>query len=256
MFSFLKRKPRGPEIWDYPDLDALCRSGAAFVRGIARLAVKQRGVFRLCVSAAPNVLALCQMLPRGTRQSALEWDAMHLFFAWERRDDANPDGEALGRTRLSLLDTTPLREKNVHSIAVKKGIENAVALYEQDLERHFQMSVSSVSSVSSASALSPTPPPWDMLILDVNADGGLGGLLPGDPALDAPARWVAPLRGGAVGLTLRALEGAANALLLATGEEARSIVAQARTPDETFRTLPAGGFSPAGRRVWLTDSEA
>jgi len=242
MFSFLKRKPRGPEIWDYPDLDALARSGAAFVRGIARVAVKQRGVFRMCISAAPNVLALCSMLPQGMRQNALDWDAVQLFFAWERMDPDTGLPLALEQTREHLLRVGSLPEQNLHPWPLQQGADNAVALYEQELERHFGMPVSA------------TPPPFDMLLLDVAPDGSLGALAPGDPALDMPVRWAATLSGGAVGLPLHALEGASNSLLLATGEDCAGIVQAARSPGDTFRDLPAGRFSPQGRRVWLTDA--
>lgn len=241
MFSLFKRRPRGPEIWEYPEFDALCRSGAAFVRGIARMAVKQRGVFRLCISAAPNVLALCRMLPHGMRQNAMEWSAVHLFWAWEVLEGDAQIPLALERTRQHLLETTPVPEKNLHPIPLQQGVDTAIACYEQELEAHFRKPVSQ------------GPPPWDMLLLDVNADGSLGALAPDEPALDMPSRWVAQLAGGALGLTLHALEGAENALLLATGRETSEVVAAARTPDEDFKRLPAGGFSPRGRRVWLTD---
>lgn len=241
MFSLFKRKPKGPELWEYPDQDALSRSGAAFVRGIARMAVKQRGVFRLCISAAPNVLALCRMLPQGMQQNALDWDTVHLFFAWERKDEDTGLPLALEMVRQHLLPVAPLAEKNLHPLPVLQGRANAVALYEQDIEHHFQTPVS------------PTPPPWDMLLIDVGADGSLGALAPGDPALDMPSRWVSPLQNSAVGLTLHALEGAGNALLLATGSDAAEMANWARLPDENFKYLPAGGFSPRGRRVWLTD---
>lgn len=241
MFSLFKRRPRGPEIWEYPELDALCRSGAAFVRGIARMAVKQRGVFRLCISAAPNVLALCRMLPHGMRQNAMEWSSVHLFWAWEALESDSQAPLALERTRQQLLETAPVPEENLHPIPVQQGADSAIASYEQELEAHFRMPVSQ------------GPPPWDMLLLDVGGDGSLGTLPPEDPALDMPARWVARHAGGALGLTLHALEGAENALLLATGQETAAIMAAARAPDEGFKRLPAGGFSPRGRRVWLTD---
>ena len=119
----------------------------------------------------------------------------------------------------------------------------AIALYEQELEAHFRMPVSQGA------------PPWDMLLLDVGGDGSLGALGPEDPALDMPSRWIARLQNGAVGVTRHALEGADNALLLATGDESRGVLQAARAPDDAFKQLPAGGFSPRGRRVWLTDRD-
>lgn len=237
---FFKRKPRGPEIWDFPDLDALIRSGAAFVREMAHLAVRQRGCCNVCISASPEVLQLCAALPFGPQHAAIDWSRLHVFWAWERSLSAEDCAEsALQRTKRALRNTQ-LPGVNLHPIPMEHGTARAVAGYEHELERHFQQSASI------------EPPPWDILLIDVGADGGLGGLLPGDPALNKPTRWAAALSHGGVGLTLRALEGARNALLLAAGPDKHSIAARARTPDPAFKELPAGCFTPMGRRIWLT----
>lgn len=241
MFLF-RRKPRGPEIWDYPDRESLNRSGAAFVREMARLRTRKGEPFTICISPAREVLDLCELLPYGPQHAAMQWDLVHLFWAWDKRA-VEGAGESLFHTsQTRLRERLPIPDTNLHPIPVNKGEESAVALYEQEMERFFRTSVSP-----------HTLPPWDMLLLDVGAGGKLGALDTGDPALDKPSRWASPLQDGSVGLTLRAMEGAENALLIATGASLREMVDLARAPDERFRTLPAGAIAPRGRRVWLTD---
>lgn len=241
---FFKRKPRGPEIWDYPDLQSLCRSGAAYVREMARLRLREAEVFSLCIDPTPVVLSLCELLPTGPLHAALDFSRVHLFWAWERTGPADSAGQALEAVRRQLLQRTPFPPENLHPIPVQHGVENAVALYEQELERFFQLPVSPRQA-----------PPWDMLLLSVGADGSLGALQPGSPALDLPERWVTALPDGRVALTLHALEGARNALLPAVGAQLRPLLERARQPDSEFRDLPAGGFAPAGRRVWLMEQQ-
>ena len=163
-------------------------------------------------------MQLCAALPFGPQHAAIDWSSLHVFWAWERSLSAEDSAEsALQRTKRALRNTQ-LPGVNLHPIPMEHGTARAVAGYEHELERHFQQSASI------------EPPPWDILLIDVGADGGLGGLLPGDPALNKPTRWAAALSHGGVGLTLRALEGARNALLIAAGPDKHSIAARARTP--------------------------
>ncbi len=246
---FFKRRPRGPEIWDFRNATDLCRSGAAFVREMLLLRMRSNGGVSLCISASPPVLRICELLPEAPRQGALLWERLHLFWAWERasRDADAAAFSAFELTRRALLSRVQWPEANIHPIPLVQNPETARQEYAATLGAFF------------GSEPRETPPAWDMVILEVDEHGGLAGLPLASAAGDGPtpvsAPGYEPCPGARLALPLDMFAKARNVLLVAMGASVQPVVAAARAGGEALERYPASRFKPKGRLVWLTEQQ-
>jgi 6-phosphogluconolactonase/glucosamine-6-phosphate isomerase/deaminase len=254
---FFKRRPRGPEIWDFSNATDLCRSGAAFIREMLLLRMRSNGGVSLCLSASPPVLRICELLPEAPRQGALLWERLHLFWAWERagQDDDAAAFSAFELTRRALLSRVQWPEENIHPIPLAQDPETARQEYAQALGAFF------------GSGPRETPPAWDMVVLEVDERGGLAGLPltygtgpEAEPGADGEAppfltSGYAACPGARLALPLDMFAGAHNVLVVAMGAAAQPVVAAARAGGEALEAYPAGRFKPQGRLVWLTEQQ-
>ncbi len=261
---FFKRRPRGPEIWDFSNATDLCRSGAAFIREMLLLQMRSNGGVSLCLSASPPVLRICELLPEAPRQGALLWERLHLFWAWERAvpDDDAAAFSAFELTRRALLSRVQWPEENIHPIPLAQDPETARLEYAQALGAFF------------GPGPRDTPPAWDMVVLEVDERGGLAGLpltsgagpeRGAEPGADgeAPPSLASPFLtpgydacpGARLALPLDMFAGARNVLVVAMGASSKPVVAAARAGGEALEAYPASRFTPQGRLVWLTEQQ-
>ncbi len=247
---FFKRKPRGPEIWDFADTTALVRSGAAYVREMLLLGMRSRERVGLCVSAVEPVLRICELLPEAPRQGALQWERIHIFWAWERGEPvdcsaASPSLKAFELVRRSLLSRVPLPDRNIHPLPDNSRPENL---------KEYGRLVRNCLGPADEDA----PPTWDVTLLDLDEQGGLAGLPgTGAGALDTPLLLpegdYAPCLGKRLGFGLDSFLGSANVIVVASGRHAAPYVRAARKVGDGVEAGMAASFKPSGRLVWFTD---
>lgn len=252
---FFKRRPRGPEIWDFRNATDLCRSGAAFIREMLLLRMRSNGGVSLCLSASVPVLRICELLPEAPRQGALLWERLHLFWAWERAPQTAQDPDAafsaFELTHRALLSRVQWPEENIHPIPLAQDPETARREYAAALGAFF------------GPGPRETPPAWDMVVLEVDERGGLAGLpltSGAEPGADGEAppfltSGYEACPGARLALPLDMFAGAHNVLVVAMGGAARPVVAAARAGGVALEASPASRFKPQGRLVWLTDQQ-
>jgi 6-phosphogluconolactonase len=208
----------GPdEVEIMPDAASVAARAAAYVAGVARLTVAERGRFTFAVSGGHTPWAMFAALA----EHELPWDKTSIFQVDERVAPAGDPDRNLTHLRASLpagadaeIDAMPVEDEDLEAAA----------------ERYGQL----------------LPQPLDLVHLGLGPDGHTASLVPGDPVLDVDDRDVA-LTGTYQGrrrmtLTYRALNGARERLWLVTGEDKHEAVRRLRAGDTA---IPAGRVTGA-----------
>ena len=228
--------PSGPEIREYPDLEALSRDAAALTSEAAAASLAARGRFALALSGGKTPRRLYELLAAA----ALPWESVHVFWGDERCVSREDPASNYRMARESLLDRVPLPPKNVHPMPCDPdNVSAGAAAYDAQLHSFFR----------GADAT------FDLVLLGLGPDGHTASLFPGERALDERVRWVLPTLGATASppvprltLTLPALNAARAALLLAAGAEKKALVDAAAKGGASF---PAALVRPRGGARWL-----
>jgi 6-phosphogluconolactonase len=206
-------KPAHPETLVFSDRAALVQHAAAFARNAGRRAIAERGRFAVATCGADTTQRVFDALAA----SDLPWRDVHVFASCSC---GTPDSrEWLGRL--------PAPPRNVH--AVPPGVTEptvAASVYEQQVRAFFGVTGGEL-------------PRFDLIILQLGADGHAASLFPGSSSLYETARlavaeYVRQLGRHCVTFTAPLVNQARSVLLLASGTDV------ARALGDTV----AGAFEP------------
>jgi len=238
---------------------ALALAAASQFLRLGQDAVAGHGAFRVALAGGETPRAAYGRIADAwsdTREGALAWERVHLFWGDERMvppgDPRSNFGMALG----ALISRVPIPEENVHPIPTDAADPaRAAARYEETLRLAFGLD-------------GPAPgamPRFDLILLGMGADGHTASLFPGSPALAETSRLVTASRHPETGeprvtLTLPVLNNAAALIVLVSGASKSS------TLERTVRgagrpagapLLPVERLNPAtGSLLWLADESA
>jgi len=209
-----------------PDAAAVARRAAAYVAGLARTAVSERGRFTFAVSGGKTPWAMFAELAHAD----MPWADTELVQVDERVAPAGDPARNLTNLRASIGDA-PAR---VHPMPVNDAdLQQAAADYATVLPQRF-----------------------DLVHLGLGPDGHTASLVPGDPVLDVTDALVAltqPYQDHQrMTLTYPALTRADQIMWLVTGEDKRDPLAKLLAGDES---IPAGRVL-ATRSLVIADAAA
>jgi 6-phosphogluconolactonase len=208
---------------------------AAYAAGLYKQALlKKRGPLLAAVSGGRTPERLFKKLA----SLRLPWERAVFFMADERLVPLSSPHSNFGAARKALFSKIPIPPENLHPVRPAAG---AAAAYEKELLR----------------AAGPSGG-LDLVFLGLGADGHTASIFPGAPAPVPAGRLVGPARAPRsvkpaprVTLTLKALNGAATLVLLASGPDKKEMFDRAARGD---KKIPAGQLRPRGK-LYLLFSE-
>jgi 6-phosphogluconolactonase len=223
----------------FSDLDALSRSAAEELAGLARAA---RERFHVALSGGSTPKRMFAVLAEMGRD-ALPWDRIDLWWGDERCVPPDHADSNYRMTRETLIDPLHLDPARVHRIAGEHDPDVAAADYEHAL----------VTALGS-------PPIFDLVFLGMGPDGHTASLFPDSPALAETERWCvanrvdSPLTHGQatrITLTFPALGAARRVRFLVAGADKAKALARIAAGEE----LPAARVKGSDV-MWLVDRSA
>jgi 6-phosphogluconolactonase len=237
------------EIHVLEDAGAACALGASLVARAALDAISARGRFKLALSGGRTPQDLYRMLarwpesaaasadPTRTRNSAIDWNRVFIYFADERAVPPSHSESNFRMCRETLIDAARIPPRNVHRM---KGEYPDLEIAAIEYEAHLLG-------------------PLDVLILGIGEDGHTASLFPGSPLLTERDRRVAFVENAPkppprrLTLTPRAIAEASDVIVLATGAEKATAVADALEGAAAATQVPARLVRD---RTWLLDVAA
>lgn len=177
------------------------------------------------------------------------WDRLHVFWGDERHVPPDHPDSNYRMAREALLSRVPIADAHVHRIAGEDPDPSAAAARYAD-------------EVRAAIGGTDGVPRFDVVLLGLGADGHIGSLFPGSPALapDAPlvaANWVEALRSHRITMTLPLLNAAGLVIFLVAGAGKAEAVRAVLQPGPSTPWLPARFVRPtSGQLLWLVDRAA
>ncbi len=258
-----------PTIRVVPDADALTAAAEAFVTDAVLGAIERHGRCSIALAGGSTPRALYARL-QANDADRLPWQLIDIWFGDERCVPPDDEASNYGMAMKALLRHVPLPAANVRRIEGELGAARAADEYDTLLREAFGATAPPTSPASddpvvptdSAVPNGSPVPTFDLVLLGIGAEGHTASLFPGHSALGVTDRWavaVDPAPETAVPpvprvtLTLPALHGAEQILVLALGAEKRPIVEQVRAGDET---LPAAQVRGRERTMWIVDAAA
>lgn len=217
--------------------EAADAAAAQFAR-LAAEAAAQRGRFVVALAGGTALSEVYRRLAAPGVSEMVPWQAVHLFTTDERLGDP---GAAERHVRAGFVARVPLPPEQWHQVS-EIGPADQVA----------QSYAESISAVLGADC-------FDLVLLDMGADGHVAAVYPGSEALydERPGvvgHWAPGLDGWCVTLTLAEINRARNVTVLAVGSEKAAAVADLRTG---VSGVPAARLRPSnGQLTWLVDRAA
>ena len=212
----------------------------------ARVAIEERGVFRVALSGGSTPKQVYPLLLEPVRRGHIEWGAVEFFWGDERAVPPDHPQSNFGVAYGMLISQLPnVRPDRIHRMPAEAPDLDAAALsYESELRLAF-------------GARGDEPPAFDLIWLGMGPDGHTASLFPGTPALDERQRWVvanfAPSQDAwRMTLTLPVLNAGRDVLFVVTGADKA----------DALREIRAGGSDLPAARVdgeqveWLIDAAA
>lgn len=228
----------------FESAEALAHDVAGWLCGLAKASDR---VFAVSLSGGSTPRRLYECLAAPAIASRFPWNRVHWFWGDERFVPHDHRDSNFRMARDAFLSRVPVPNDNVHAVPTEDvSPEQAAAAYESTLQGFY-----------GADRLAPDRPLFDVTLLGIGDDGHTASLFPGQPALQEMRRWVVAVIGAKseprITLTYPALDSSRDVAFVATGQEKRGVVAQARAGD---RRIPAGVIRPVGRLHWFTDRAA
>jgi 6-phosphogluconolactonase len=227
------------------------RAAADRIVALAGAAITAHGRFDWALAGGSTPAALYRLLTEPDYRGRLDWSKVHFFWGDERcvpPDDAESNYRMARRAMLDDLAPPP---RNVHRLEGELAPPLAADRYQAELERHF----------FSAPA-EDVPPPFDLILLGMGADGHTASLFPGTAGLDEKRRWVLANRIESLGttrltLTFPVINAAAHVLFLVSGTDKAERLAQVLSPAPHAAPFPAQRVRPhGGDPEWFVDAAA
>lgn len=231
------------ELVQRKDAAAVAEHARELVLERARVALAERGAFRIALAGGSTPRALYALLA----QSQAEFARWHVYFGDERAVPPEHPDSNYRMAREAWLGVGQVPEAQVHRMLGELGAGSAAAHYEREL----------MSSFGSREV-----PRFDLVLLGMGADGHTASLFPGTTALTetrlfVASTWVEKLSANRVTLTLRTLNAARHALFLVAGADKAPALREVLHARATGQRLPAALVRPwEGELTWLVDSAA
>ncbi|MEO5768242.1 MAG: 6-phosphogluconolactonase [Polyangia bacterium] len=227
--------------------DAVIAAAAERLITAAAVAIAAAGRFVLALSGGATPRALYALLATPPYAARLDWTRVQAFWGDERCLPPDHADSNYRMARETLLDHVPILPANVHRVRGEDPPAEAAAAYERELRATFSQTAW---------------PRFDLVLLGMGDNGHTASLFPGLTAVREATRWavaeyVAAVSMWRVTLTPPVLNGAAEVLFVATGQEKaqtlRRVLEGPLLPDQ----LPAQVVRPPrGRVTWLVDAAA
>jgi len=217
------------DVLTFSDPEAIAETAAEIVIAAASAAVQTRGRFTVALTGGDTVRRLYSLLAEPDYSSRLAWNRTAVLFTDELCVPPDDLESNYCLARKSLLDKVPVSSESVHRIRAEiSNPSRAAHFYEQTLREVFP---------------GTDAPRFDLLLLEVGADGHTASLFPGTDALEDQEKWVTAnyvpsLGSWRITLTLPALCAASQILFLISGAGKAAIAAEA------FGGLPHDSLHP------------
>jgi 6-phosphogluconolactonase len=227
----------------FPDSASLALHAAEWM---TQAALAAPGGFRISLAGGSTPKALYVLLTSDQFRTRFPWPTVSWFWGDERFVPPDDPRSNFRMAREAMFSRAPVPPENIHRIPTQGTPEDAAAQYELVLQEAY-----------GAATLDPARPLFDLTLLGLGADGHTASLLPGDPALEERARWVAVVAKGRpeirITLTFPAIESSRRVAFLVTGREKAAALQELRI--DTGQ-LPAARLNPIGELVWFVDQAA
>ncbi len=146
----------------YRDPAALARALADFVVATARLAMAERGAFRIALSGGHTPQTTYELLGREPLRTEISWSDTFIYFGDERCVPPNDEQSNYRMVERALLEHVPVPPANVHRI--RGEIDPGLAANEY----------ASILRADLGNA-----PRYDLMLLGLGKDGHTASLFPG-----------------------------------------------------------------------------
>lgn len=217
-----------------------------FVRA-GRNAIGAQGRFTVALSGGSTPKSLYSLLAEQHRDFA--WNRTFLFFGDERHVPPDHPDSNYRMVNESLLTKIQIPSENVFRVRVENPDANAAALeYEHQMRGFFSHEEASF-------------PRFDLILLGMGSDGHTASLFPGSDGLKEQSRWVIAnwiekFNTHRITLTFPVLNGAAEAIFIASGSDKADMVQQVLEgkkvpPYPSQQVLPKDG-----KLLWMLDEAA
>jgi 6-phosphogluconolactonase len=247
-----------PTIRIFPDADQLARSAARLFLSRFTLSNTIQVQFTVALSCGPLQKKIFEILGNDERLKkqvvyGVEFELMeyvHFFWTDERHVPPDHTESNYKQAYESMLSPLGIREANIHRI--KGELEDtgeAAYQYEAEILRGFPISDGRL-------------PRFDLIFLEMGADGHTASLFPGTKALQEEKRlvvsnWVGKICTDRITMTAPLLNSAACVVFLVSGQDkalpVKAVLEGRREPQQ----LPAQLIRPeSGKLIWLLDSAA
>jgi 6-phosphogluconolactonase len=239
------------EVRRYPDAETLSRAAAVDFVELAHRAVDRQGRFSVVLAGGSTPRRLYELLALPGHRAEVDWDRVEFFWGDERAVPPDHPDSNYGMAFVVLLGPLAVRAAQVHRIKGELAdLEEGASDYHGEIARLFGVTPDG------------PPPPFDLVLLGMGADGHTASLFPYSEALPERRRWVvshyvARLNARRITLTPPILNRAREVRLLVTGpDKAKTLQEVLEGPRDPER-LPVQLIAPeSGRLVWLVDQAA
>jgi 6-phosphogluconolactonase len=212
---------------------------AGLILHSARLAIAERGIFRIALSGGRTPVPVYQQW--AATAGDLPWDRVQVTFGDERCVPPEDEQSNYLMARHALLDTVPIPPGNIFRIQGEIPPEEAAAEYDARLTQL-------------ASRFGEARYRHDLLLLGMGPDGHTASLFPGTEALAEQTRnvvhnFVPKFDTYRVTFTYPLLNAARHVCFMVEGDDKKTIVAQILAGSKEY---PAAHVAPTdGSLTWL-----
>ncbi|MFS8020796.1 putative 6-phosphogluconolactonase [Helianthus anomalus] len=237
-------------------LDELSTDLADQIEELCEESIKDHGVFAVAISGG-SIISLMRKLSEAPYKKTIDWSKWYIFWADERVVAKNHVDSNYKLAKDNLLSKLPILPSHVYSINDSLTAEEAASEYEFVIRQLVKTRVVNVSDISDC-------PKFDLILLEVGADGHVASLFPNHPVLEEKNEWVTFIANAPkppperITLTLPVINSAANVIMAATGGvKAEAVRMAIDDMDPECSVLPARMIQPSvGKLVWFLDVEA
>jgi 6-phosphogluconolactonase len=235
----------GARVTVLPDPAAVAEATADRLLAAARVAIDERGTFRVALSGGSTPKAVYPLIASAPRRDAVDWSVVEFFWGDERAVPPDDPESNFGVAYQMLISRLPgVRPDRIHRMPADAPDRDAAALaYEADLRLAFGAGAG--------------PPAFDLIWLGMGPDGHTASLFPGSTALSERERWVVATwapgpQAWRMTLTYPVLDAAREVIFVVTGGDKA----------DALRRIVAGGSGLPAEEVrgpsveWIVDTEA
>ncbi len=228
-----------------PDADAVAHAVADLFVDVGRLAMADRGSFRVALSGGNTPRVAYELLADESRAELLSWSDVFVYFGDERCVPPDDEQSNYRMARKAFLDAVPIPPANVHRIRGEINPVAAAADYAQILRTDMG-----------------DHPQFDLVLLGLGPDGHTASLFPGTPPEtddDALVRAVYSQSQAMwrVTITPKVINAAHTVAFAVEGVEKTAILATVLEGPRDPTKYPAQIVAPTpGRLLWLADELA